>query len=157
MEILQTHPELEALGFRNLKQVYWQLHTPQLVEESLRRQEGYIAHLGALVVRTGDQTGRSPKDKYVVNEPGSSDHIWWGSVNQKFSPEKFDALMARMLSYFEGRNMFVQNLYAGADKDHRLSVRSRPRPAEPCHQRRWRRRRHRRPHHRARLRGAARR
>jgi len=123
MEILQTHPELEALGFRNLKQIYWQLHTPQLVEESLRRQEGYIAHMGALVVHTGDQTGRSPKDKYVVDEPGSSDHIWWGSVNQKFAPDKFDALLGRVMSYFQGRNVFVQNLYAGADKDHRLPVR----------------------------------
>ncbi len=123
MEIVQTHPELELLGFHNLKQTYWQLHTPQLVEESLRRQEGYMAHLGALVVRTGDQTGRSPQDKFVVDEPSSSDHIWWGPVNQKFAPEKFDALMQHVLDYFQGRNVFVQNLYAGADPAHRLPVR----------------------------------
>jgi phosphoenolpyruvate carboxykinase (ATP) len=123
MEILQTHPDLEKLGFSNLRQVYWQLHTPQLYEESLRRQEGYIAHMGALVVRTGDQTGRSPKDKFVVDEPSTTDHIWWGPVNQKFTQEKFDAIHGRMMAYFQGRNVFVQNLYAGADREHRLPVR----------------------------------
>ena len=123
MEILNSHPELEKLGFVNLKQIYWQLHTPQLVEEALRRQEGYIAHMGALVARTGDQTGRSPKDKYIVDEPSSTDHIWWGTVNQKFPQDKFDTLLRRMLAYFQGRNLFVQNLYAGADPSHRLKVR----------------------------------
>ena len=59
MEILQAHPELEELGLRNLNTVYWQLHTPQLYEQAVRRQEGFIAHLGPLVVRTGDHTGRS--------------------------------------------------------------------------------------------------
>jgi phosphoenolpyruvate carboxykinase (ATP) len=92
MEILQTHPELEALGLQNLNQVYWQLHSPQLYEQVLRRQEGFIAHLGPVVVRTGDHTGRSPSDRFIVKEPSTENIIWWGDVNRPFSPEQFDDL-----------------------------------------------------------------
>lgn len=123
MEILQTHPELEALGLQNLNQVYWQLHSPQLYEQVLRRQEGFIAHLGPVVVRTGDHTGRSPRDRFIVKEPSTENTIWWGDVNRPFSPEQFDDLYQKMLAYFQGKNAFVQNCFAGADHDYRLSVR----------------------------------
>ncbi|HEC23541.1 MAG TPA: phosphoenolpyruvate carboxykinase (ATP) [Chloroflexi bacterium] len=123
MEILQSHPELEALGFRNLNQVYWQLHTPQLYEQAVRRQEGFIAHLGPLVVRTGDHTGRSPKDRFIVREPSTEDEIWWGEVNQPFSEKQFEDLLQKVLAYFQGKNAFVQNCFAGADPDYQLRVR----------------------------------
>lgn len=123
MEILQSHPDLEALGFRNLNQVYWQLHTPQLYEQAVRRQEGFIAHLGPLVVRTGDHTGRAPKDRFIVHEPTSRDSIWWGEINRPFSIEQFDELLQKVLAYFQGKNAFVQNAYAGADPAYRLSIR----------------------------------
>jgi len=123
MEIIQSHPELEALGFRNLNQVYWQLHTPQLYEQAVRRQEGFIAHLGPLVVRTGHHTGRAPKDRFIVSEPSSEKFIWWGDVNKQFSPDQFDALFHKMMAYFQGKNAFVQNCYAGADPDYRIAVR----------------------------------
>ncbi len=123
MEILQTHPELEDLGFSNLTQVYWQLHTPQLYEQAIRRQEGFVGHLGPIVVRTGDHTGRSPKDKFVVNEPTTSEHIWWGAINQEFTEEQFDAIFKRMMAYFQGKNVFVQNCYAGADPRYQIRVR----------------------------------
>jgi phosphoenolpyruvate carboxykinase (ATP) len=123
MEILQTHPELEALGLQNLNQVYWQLHSPQLYEQVLRRQEGFIAHLGPVVVRTGDHTGRSPSDRFIVKEPSTENIIWWGDVNRPFSPEQFDDLYQKMLAYFQGKNAFVQNCFAGADHDYRLGIR----------------------------------
>ncbi len=123
MEILQTHPEMEALGFRNLNTIYWQLHTPQLYEQAIRRQEGYVAHLGPLVVGTGDHTGRSPQDRFIVHEPTTRDDIWWGDINRPFSIEQFDDLYRNLLAYFQGKNAFVQNAYAGADPAHRLSVR----------------------------------
>src|SRR5690554_4188098 len=123
MDILQAHPELEELGLRNLNTVYWQLHTPQLYEQAVRRQEGFIAHLGPLVVRTGDHTGRSPQDRFVVHEPTTSDDIWWGEINRPFSVEQFDELFQKILAYFQGKNAYVQNAYAGADPNHRLPVR----------------------------------
>jgi len=123
MEILKTHPGLETLGFRGLNHVYWQLNTPQLYEEAIKRNEGYISYQGPLVVTTGEFTGRSPKDKFIVKEPSSEQHIDWGSVNQPFSIKHFDRLLTDMLEYFEGRDAFVQDLYAGADPKYRLSVR----------------------------------
>lgn len=123
MEILQTHPELEALGFRNLNTVYWQLHTAQLYEQAVRRQEGFIAHLGPLVVRTGDHTGRSPKDKFLVEEPDSRERLWWGDVNRPCSEEQFESLLQKVLAYFQGRNAFVQNCFVGADHDYRFGIR----------------------------------
>ncbi len=67
---------LDAHGLTNLKDVYWNLTTPALYEEALRRNGGIMAHLGPLVVRTGQFTGRSPKDKFIVDEPSSHDYIW---------------------------------------------------------------------------------
>ncbi len=123
MEILQSHPELEAMGLHNLNMVYWQLHTPQLYEQAVRRQEGFIAHLGPLVVRTGDHTGRAPRDRFIVHEPTSRDKIWWGDVNRPFSLEQFDTLYHKVTAYLQGRNAFVQNAFAGADPRYRIGVR----------------------------------
>lgn len=123
MEILQSHPELEALGLSNLNQVYWRLHTPQLYEQAIRRQEGFVAHLGPLVVRTGDHTGRLPKDRFIVHEPVTRDRVWWGEINHAFSIEQFDLLMHRVSAYFQGGNAFVQDCFAGADPRYRLRVR----------------------------------
>lgn len=124
MQILTTtHPELEKLGFRNLNAIYWQLHTPQLYEQALRRQEGFISHLGPIVIRTGDHTGRSPQDKFIIREPTTEDDIWWGKVNQDLSPEQFEEIYQKMLAYFQGNNVFVQDCFAGADPDYRMPVR----------------------------------
>lgn len=123
MAISSVHPGLEALGFRNLNNVYWQLSAPQLYEEAVRRKEGHISHEGPLVVTTGEHTGRSPKDKYIVREPSSEQNIWWGSVNQPFSQEQFDRLLKDMLNYYDGKDVFVQDLYAGAAPQYRLAVR----------------------------------
>ena len=128
---MQEHPSesphsavgLESLGFKNLHAVYWNLSTPELYEEALRRNEAIMAHLGPLVVRTGQFTGRSPNDKFVVEEPSSRDLIWWGKVNRPFDGDRFDELHRRMLSYLQLKDVFVQDCFAGADPDYRLPVR----------------------------------
>lgn len=123
MEILQRHPELDVIGLRNLNRIYWQLHTPQLYEEAIRRHEGMLAHLGAMVVRTGDHTGRSPKDRFIVREPSTESSISWGSVNQPFEPANFDRLLDKVTAYFQGKEIFVENCFAGADPDYRMPIR----------------------------------
>ncbi|MFN3179754.1 MAG: phosphoenolpyruvate carboxykinase (ATP), partial [Thermus sp.] len=75
---------LEPLGIRPRKQVFWNTVSPILVEHTLARGEGILAHKGSLVVDTTPYTGRSPRDKFVVREPGVEEEVWWGEVNQPF-------------------------------------------------------------------------
>jgi phosphoenolpyruvate carboxykinase (ATP) len=110
-------------GVEERGQVWRNLSTPTLYEHTVRRYEGMISHLGPLVVRTGQYTGRSPKDKWVVDEPTTRDEIWWGEVNQAMSEENYDRLRARLMAYLQQRELFVQDCYSGADESHRLKVR----------------------------------
>ncbi len=114
---------LDRHGIKNVDVAHWNLSAPALYEEAMRRHEGLIAGGGALVVRTGHHTGRSPNDKFIVEEPSSAEKIWWGEVNRPLAPERFDGLHARMLSYLQDRDLFVQDCHAGADADYRLPVR----------------------------------
>jgi phosphoenolpyruvate carboxykinase (ATP) len=117
-----TNP-LEQIGLRNLGNIYWNLSTPAIYEEVVRRREGWISHLGPLVVRTGHHTGRSPNDKFIVREPSSENKINWGKINQPMPEEAFTALYHKLCAFFQGRDVFVQNLYAGADPRYRIPVR----------------------------------
>ena len=103
--------------------VFWDTPTPILIEHALARGQGMLAHKGPLVVDTTPYTGRSPRDKFIVREPSTDADIWWGEVNQPFDPEAFDALYGRVTSYLEERDIYVQDLFAGADPKHRLAVR----------------------------------
>ncbi|MFN0182910.1 MAG: phosphoenolpyruvate carboxykinase [Aquabacterium sp.] len=96
---------------------------PALMAAAIRRDEGTMSADGALLVRTGQHTGRSAQDKFVVDEPSTTAEIWWGSVNKKLAPEKFAILRARVQAYLQGQDLFVQDLYAGADPAHRIRVR----------------------------------
>lgn len=116
-------PRLESLGLKNLGQVYWNLPVPQLIEHSIVRQEGILASNGALCVNTGKYTGRSPKDKFIVDEPSIYDEIDWNTVNVPIAIEKFDLLYKRMLAYVQGKNLYVFDGYVGADPNYQLSVR----------------------------------
>jgi phosphoenolpyruvate carboxykinase (ATP) len=118
-----TIPTLERHGIKNVAAIHWNLSTPALYEKAISRGEGLIAHLGPLVVRTGAYTGRSPRDKFIVYEPTSASHIDWGGQNQPLAPEKFDILHARLLAYLQGRELFVQDCYAGAEPRHRIPIR----------------------------------
>lgn len=114
---------LEHHGIVNPGEVRWNLPTSTLYEEAIRRREGWLAHLGPLVVRTGHHTGRSPRDKYIVQEDGLADRIWWGSVNRPLAEAAFDRLHQRLLAYYEGKDLYVQDCYLGADPRHRLRLR----------------------------------
>ena len=114
---------LEAHGIRNVKAVHWNLPTSALYEQIVSRGEGLIAHLGPMVVRTGVYTGRSPRDKFIVQEPSSAHYISWGPENQPLTVEKFDLLYYRLLAFLQGKEIFVQDCYAGADPSYRMSIR----------------------------------
>ncbi|MCB0042719.1 MAG: phosphoenolpyruvate carboxykinase (ATP), partial [Caldilinea sp.] len=114
---------LETHGISNVKTAYWNLSTPALYEEAIKRNEGIISHLGPLVVRTGQFTGRSPNDKFVVKEPTSDEFIWWGKVNKPFKLDRFDELHRRLTSYLQGKDVFIQDCWAGADPKYRMPVR----------------------------------
>jgi phosphoenolpyruvate carboxykinase (ATP) len=114
---------LAEQGMRHLGAVHWNLTAPHLYEYAVQRREGELGLGGSFVVNTGRHTGRSPRDKYIVNEPGTKDTVWWGAINQPIEPARFDSLQHRMLAYLQGRELFVQDLYAGADPEYRLPVR----------------------------------
>jgi len=114
---------LDHHGIVNVNDIYWNLSSPALYEESVRRREGLVGHLGPLVVRTGHHTGRSPNDKFIVREPSSEDNIWWGNVNRPFDPDSFDRLYARLLAYLQLKDIFVQDCFAGADPKYQIPVR----------------------------------
>src|SRR5512136_932925 len=118
-----SHYGLERHGIQNVNQAYWNLGTAALVENAIRRREGLLAAGGALVVRTGQYTGRSPDDKFVVKEPSTQDRIWWGPVNRPFDLARFDALYGRLLAYLQGSDVYVQDCFAGADAAHRIPIR----------------------------------
>jgi phosphoenolpyruvate carboxykinase (ATP) len=114
---------LEEIGIEHANHVYWTLSTADLYDHIIRRNEGRIAHLGPMVVRTGHHTGRSPRDKFIVREPGSESLIWWGKVNRPLEMEQFERLYARMLAYLHGRDLYVQDCFAGAELEHRIGLR----------------------------------
>jgi len=103
--------------------VYWTLNTSALYERIVRRREGLIAHLGPVVVRTGDHTGRSPNDKLIVHEASSADHIWWGKVNRPFDEEHYRQLYSRLMAYIQGKDIFVQDCQVGTHPDYELPIR----------------------------------
>jgi phosphoenolpyruvate carboxykinase (ATP) len=114
---------LDALGIRPRANVYWNLNTPELYEIIARRGEGLISAHGALIVDTGEHTGRAAKDKAIVREPSSADKVFWGDVNKDFPQENFNRLRERMIRHAESLDLFVQDTYAGADPRYRLPVR----------------------------------
>ena len=114
---------LEEHGIHNTDTIFWTLHTPVLYEHAVIRREGRVAHLGPLVVRTGQHTGRSPKDKFVVQEPKSISDVAWGKVNQPMTEEHFENLHRRLMAHLQSREIYVQDCYAGADLDHRMPIR----------------------------------
>src|ERR1051326_5775639 len=118
---IDTASALETLLKSN--KVHHNLHSGILVEHAIRREEGMLADNGALVAYTGKFTGRTPKDKFTVKDSITAEKVNWGDVNQAFDPEKFDALFERVVEFLRGRELYVQDLYAGADPQYRLPIR----------------------------------
>jgi len=123
---LGFRPSRFGLGNHGLDKVetaHWNLGPAGLLEHALRRTEGQLTKHGAFIALTGEHTGRSPNDRFVVDEVTSRDDIWWGDVNKPMSIQHFDQLHAKMLAHLNQREVFVQNCYAGADTQNRLKVR----------------------------------
>ena len=120
----QPEASLDAQGVRPVGDVHWNLVTPELVKHAMRRGEGELAEMGPFVGVTAPHTGRSPNDKFVVREPSTEGDVDWGKVNHPISPEHFDRLQADVQAYLSKQpELFIQDLYCGADPSLRLSVR----------------------------------
>lgn len=109
-------------GFIGLKRVYWNLEAPALSEEAVRRGEAIFATGGALAADTGVHTGRSPKDKFIVRDALTDEAVWWDN-NGAMSREQFDTLLQDFLAHMQGKELFAQDLYAGADPAYRVRTR----------------------------------
>ena len=113
---------IENAGIKGVKAAHYNLLEPALIQAALERGEGELGQGGTLLVTTGKFSGRSPKDKFTVMEPSVKDSIWWEN-NPPMEADDFEALRRDMFAYLEGRDVFVQDLYAGADPVHRINVR----------------------------------
>jgi phosphoenolpyruvate carboxykinase (ATP) len=120
---LKSDHGLESHGLTNLHQAYWNLPVEALYEEIVFRGEGKITKSGAIAVNTGNQTARSPNDKYIVRESENEKNIWWGEYNRPLSPDKFNELFERLQGFLQGRDVFVQDCYVGVDTEHRMPIR----------------------------------
>ncbi|MFY0627487.1 MAG: phosphoenolpyruvate carboxykinase (ATP) [Reichenbachiella sp.] len=118
----KTHG-IEFSGITDVKTIHWNLTPAELVEESIRNQEGRITNTGALMCDTGKFTGRSPKDRFIVEDSKTKDSIWWGDINIPISEKCFDQLYQKMISHLRSKHIYVRDAYAGADKTHRLNLR----------------------------------
>lgn len=114
---------LDSIGLGNVADAYWNLTPADLVEETLLRGEGMLTDNGALAIETGEFTGRSPKDKFLVKDAITKDTVWWGDVNIPFEADKFDKLYDRVTAYLAGKDVFVRDAYACADPRYRLNIR----------------------------------
>ena len=112
----------DKFGFKNLKQVNWNLGTSALYEYALKNNEGELTDGGALCAETGVFTGRSPKDKFTVRDASTDKTMWWAN-NQSITPEQFETLYQDFLKHAEGKTLFAQDLYGGADPENRIKVR----------------------------------
>jgi len=120
---LKSDYDLKNHGLTNLRKVYWNLPTEAIYEEVVFRGEGKITKMGALVVDSGTHTARAAQDKFVVREPTTEEHIWWGENNRPISPEKFEELYSRLQGFLQGRDIFVQDCFASADPEYRMPIR----------------------------------
>ncbi|MCC7446457.1 MAG: phosphoenolpyruvate carboxykinase (ATP) [Anaerolineae bacterium] len=120
---LKSDYGLENHGLTNLHMVYWNLSAESLYEEVIFRREGRISHQGALVLSSGKKTARSALDKFIVREPSTEDNIWWGEYNRPISAIQFNEVFNRMQGFLQGRDVFVQDCYVGAEPEYRMPVR----------------------------------
>ncbi len=114
---------LENIGLINLRKVYWNLTTEALYEEIIFRGEAQISQLGPVIVNTGQHTARAANDKFIVHESTTEKNVWWGEYNRPYASQKFDELYSRLQGFLQGRDLFVQDCYGGADPNYQVPVR----------------------------------
>lgn len=115
--------KLDSIGLTNLRRAYWNLPSEALYEEIIFRNEGKLSYQGPIIVNTGKHTARAASDKFVVQETSSKGHVWWGEYNRPFEEVMFGELFFRLQGFLQGRDVFVQDCYAGADENYRLPIR----------------------------------
>ena len=120
---LKSDYGLDNHGLTNLRMAYWNLPVEALYEEITFRKEARITLMGPLVVNTGKHTARSANDKFIVKEPTTDEKVWWGQYNRPFGADKFNDLFNRLQGFLQGRDVFVQDCYAGADPNYRMPIR----------------------------------
>jgi len=124
-EIGKKAPEanLESLGLGKVENAYWNLSPEELTQKTIELEQGTTADNGALVVKTGEFTGRSPKDRFIVKDAITQDSVWWGDINIPFEAQKFDDIFEKMQAYLAGKDVYVRDASACADENYRLNLR----------------------------------
>jgi phosphoenolpyruvate carboxykinase (ATP) len=118
---MKNHPVIDAVIAAS-KETFINYSPDQLIEKALENNEGVLTDMGALAADTGEFTGRSPKDKFVVKDELTSDSVWWGEVNQPISPDKYDALEQKVINHLKGKSLYYRDAYACADSNYRLNI-----------------------------------
>ena len=118
-----SNASVATLGLGNVAAAYWNMTPAELVEEAIVRGEGRLVDSGALAADTGEFTGRSPKDRFIVKDAITENTVWWGDVNIPFDSQKFDLLYHRVCAYLAGKEIFVRDAYACADPKYRANIR----------------------------------
>ena len=113
---------LNNLGIKDAT-IRYQLTSNELHDETLKKEQGKESSLGALAVNTGEFTGRSPRDRFIVKDAITKDEIWWSDINLPFESDKFDALYDKVTNYLSGKEIFVRDSYACADENYKLNIR----------------------------------
>lgn len=114
---------LTRLGITNVDSIWWNANPAELTEDTILSGQGMLTSNGTLAVDTGEFTGRSPKDRFIVFDDITKDAVWWGDVNIKFDSDKFDALQKRMAAYLMGKDIYVRDSYACADPEYKMNIR----------------------------------
>jgi len=114
--------KLSSIGIDKVKEVFWNLEPAELIEHAVAAGEGFLSDTGAFTADTGRFTGRSPKDRYIVNDAQTEKNVWWGDINIPFSQERFDLLWQKMVDYLQDKKVYAREAYAGADPDYRLNL-----------------------------------
>lgn len=115
--------DLSTIGLNNYETAYWNLTTEELMEHSIKLDQGVIAASGALMVNTGEFTGRSPEDRFIVKDGVTANTVAWGKINLPFDADKYAQLKAKITAYLADKDVFVRDAYACADADYRLDLR----------------------------------
>ena len=113
---------LNSLGIKN-STIHYQLSSNELHHKTLEKKQGKESSLGAIAINTGEFTGRSPMDRFIVKDDITKDEVWWGDINIPFESDKFDKLYDKVVSYLSEKEIFVRDSYACADPNYKLNIR----------------------------------